>query len=218
MMKALWIIGGTIVAFAAGMGLMYVAVPAFAPEVAEQARAQADSLAARALAAADSAALAAAVPDSSTLVLPDSLAPARPDTLVAALRDSLDAARQTLDTLRTENTTLAAAIADLRAMQEAAEARRVEAAALGATLTRLEDKELKEVLAQLDLAVLEQLFAEASGRNRTRLLQALPPASTAQFVRRLMEDPGAEVPAEPVRSDTALAAPTMPAPTASANE
>lgn len=215
MKKAFLIIAGTLVAFAAGMALMYAAVPTFNPELAEQAQARADSLAALALAD-TTAALALA---SDTLALaPDSLRradtlAARPDTLVAALRDSLAATQQALALIRAENQALVDDTTALRARLAEAAAARVEAATLSATLSKLEDKALAGVLAQLDLGVLEALFAEASGRNRTRLLQALPPDFAARFVHRLMDGPAP--PPAPAVPDTALA--PIAAPTASAN-
>jgi Mg/Co/Ni transporter MgtE len=66
------------------------------------------------------------------------------------------------------------------------ERRREEASRMTGTLTKLEDKELSAVLEQLDLAVLETLYIEATGRNRTRLLQAMPAERAALVVRGLV--------------------------------
>lgn len=210
MMKALLMIGGTLVAFAAGMALMYVAVPSFKPELAELARVRADSLAAHALA--DSSALVA--PDT-LAAAPDTLTAARTDTLVAALRDSLAAARQAFSLLEKRNAALTADTTALRRRLADLTAQRAEAAQLSKTLTKLEDQALAGVLAQLDLAVLEALFAEASGRNRARLLQALSPDLAARFVRRMMDAPEAVSPTLPDTTATPAATPppvSAPAP------
>ena len=57
---------------------------------------------------------------------------------------------------------------------------------MSGTLTKLEDKELEAVLAELDQAMLESLYVEASARNRKRLLQSIPPERAALLVKGLM--------------------------------
>jgi hypothetical protein len=56
-------------------------------------------------------------------------------------------------------------------------------------LGKLEDKQLGNILAGLDLGVVEQLYAEVSGRDRSRLLQNLPPDRAARFVKMLISGP-----------------------------
>ena len=58
---------------------------------------------------------------------------------------------------------------------------------LNSTLSRLEDRDLAVVVEQLDEAVLEVLYTQSSGRNRTRLLQAMSPQVAASFVQRLVQ-------------------------------
>ncbi|NNF58193.1 MAG: hypothetical protein HKN04_08115, partial [Rhodothermaceae bacterium] len=107
--------------------------------------------------------------------------------LVGAQADSLIALglpTATTDSLRLLREQLAQAqaqipelLARLDALEQAAEAqvdRQARAQALSATLSRLEDTELRALLSRLDSDVLADLYAEASARNRTKLLQALP--------------------------------------------
>jgi len=53
---------------------------------------------------------------------------------------------------------------------------------LSATLTRIDDRQLAPILRELDMASLEVLYAESTGRNRTRLLQAMPAERAARFI------------------------------------
>lgn len=57
------------------------------------------------------------------------------------------------------------------------------AAELAATVTKLEDEALGEVVQRLDGRSFVRLYEAASARNRTRLLDALTPAQAAAFVR-----------------------------------
>ncbi|MFN3596095.1 MAG: hypothetical protein ACK41D_02350 [Rubricoccaceae bacterium] len=68
---------------------------------------------------------------------------------------------------------------------QARQDRQQRARELAATLPRLEDRELRSLLAQLDADVLVDIYAEASPRNRTRLLGALPAARGAALVERI---------------------------------
>ena len=67
------------------------------------------------------------------------------------------------------------------------------AAELAATVTKLEDDALGEVVQRLDGRSFVRLYEAASARNRTRLLDALTPAQDAAFVRHQLPG-GASVP------------------------
>ncbi len=58
---------------------------------------------------------------------------------------------------------------------------------LSATLTRMDDRELAPILRGLDQASLRVLFAESTGRNRTRILQAMPSDRAATFIDELVD-------------------------------
>ena len=69
---------------------------------------------------------------------------------------------------------------------------RAEATELSKTLVRLEDRELRQVLGELDLGTLEVLYGQVSLRNRIRLLQNMPPEKAASFIQQLTtNDPAA---------------------------
>lgn len=56
-------------------------------------------------------------------------------------------------------------------------------AELAATLTRMEDEALREIVQRLDGRSFVKLYHAASSRNQGRLLSALTPAQAAAFVR-----------------------------------
>jgi hypothetical protein len=102
------------------------------------------------------------------------------------LEDSVRVLLALIERTNQEKRTVEAELAGLRSRLQADEARKVEAAGLSSTLSRLEDRELQALLQQLDVRVLEILFVESSGRTRTRLLQSMPAERAARFVRNLV--------------------------------
>lgn len=104
-----------------------------------------------------------------------------------ALQDSLLIVQERVAALMQERATFLAQIEALREQLNQRQLQRAEVQELSTTLTKLEDRELSGVVAQLDGSVLEALFMEASTRNRTRLLQAMPAELAAQFVQRLVQ-------------------------------
>ncbi|MFQ5571126.1 MAG: hypothetical protein ACE5G0_15710 [Rhodothermales bacterium] len=204
-----------LLAFIVGLGGMYYAMPALAPERVEEAQAMLDSLAlADSLTSVERAGLedstattirsigqngdSPGVPDSSAVsdIQPDSSqhrvdaatdttdAPVEAD---AALQDSLAKYRSQVASLITEKSTLLAEIQTLKQQQGEQQARSVEVQELSTTLTKLEDKELAQIVEQLDMAILQDLYHKASSRNRARLLQAMQPQAAADFVRRMVQ-------------------------------
>ncbi len=111
----------------------------------------------------------------------------------AVLQDSVTVLQHSVEGLIQEKGAL---LEQLKALQEQFRDQQTQGAKaqeLSATLTKLEDKELAGVVEQLDMAVLEILYKQASGRNRARLLQAMPPQVAASFVQRLVQPTRAAV-------------------------
>ncbi|MEM1042270.1 MAG: hypothetical protein AAGI91_06520 [Bacteroidota bacterium] len=168
MRSILFIALGSVAAFVAGLAGTYVLMPIVAPDFVAAERMVADSLAADSLAA-DSLEAAALVAET------EAPTPASADSL-AALQRRLAEYEAQIGALQTE-------IGTTKAQQ-------AQARDLIATLIKLERDDLSAVLARLDFDVLALLYAEASARDRTRLLAALEPSRTAMFVRRLASQPG----------------------------
>ncbi|NNF59042.1 MAG: hypothetical protein HKN04_12480 [Rhodothermaceae bacterium] len=165
MRSILFIALGALAAFVASLLGTYVLMPIVAPAVVEAERLSADSLAADSLAA-DSALVA----DSLKLTEAPA-APSVPGDSIGVLRQRLAQYEAQIGALQTEI--------------GATKAQRAQASDLVTTLIKLEDRELSSVLARLDFDVLALLYAEASARDRARLLGALEPSRTALFVRRV---------------------------------
>ena len=158
------------------------------------------------LALTQSDSLAVTLPDSLAVTLPDSLADAGGAQDIsngaavvssdgasassegeAVLQDSVMVLQHSVEGLIQEKGAL---LEQLKVPQEQFQDQQTQGAKaqeLSTTLTKMEDKELAGVVEQLDLAVLEILYKQASGRNRTRLLQAMPPQVAASFVQRLVQ-------------------------------
>lgn len=166
--------------FVAGAAGTYFLMPIVAPERVAEARQYLDSL--DAVAVGDTARFA---PVDSALALMDS---AVVDTTSSALDGLAD------------STTLASADAEAPASataevsapsppdpaQGAAVAQAEQARELSNVIAKLEDPELRALVSNLDPDVLTVLYRESSARNKTRLLQAIPPERAAQFVRGLI--------------------------------
>ena len=141
------------------------------------------------------------------------------DSLIAlglptATTDSLRLLREQLAQAQAQIPEL---LARLDALEQAAEAqvdRRARAQALSATLSRLEEAELRALLSRLDADVLADLYAEASARNRTKLLQALPASRGAALVERIAAGDRRAIPLERAAVPPP---PTTPAPAAAPN-
>jgi flagellar motility protein MotE (MotC chaperone) len=101
------------------------------------------------------------------------------------MQDSLQALQRRLHEMNTAFTSLQGEAEGLVERVNDFETVQVQTEDLSKTLTKMEDKELRAIVQQLDPEVLATLYKQASGRNRTRLLQALPPTQAAQFVHRL---------------------------------
>lgn len=158
-------------------------------------------------------------PDSLAVMLPDSLVRAQPDSLAdagsaqdttrsvdelasdetttatedeTAIQDSLAVLQQRVEGLLLGERVHLEQIAELQVQLEAQQAQDDKIQQLNSTLSRLEDRDLADVVEQLDVAVLEVLYTQSSGRNRARLLQAMRPEVAARFVSNLVQ-PGRAV-------------------------
>lgn len=187
MKKAFLVAAVGVLCFSVGLVGTYFALPVVAPNAVEQS------------VPADSASTAAppdqpASPEpNQTEPTPSDSATASPDESLASfdavnevLRDSLQMMRDSMHTLASTSQTLERDVQELRDQVEALQAKRTKAADLAKTLTRLEDEELQAVLGELKMETHAILYEEATGRNRTRILQALPPDQAARLVNRMI--------------------------------
>lgn len=177
MKKSLMAIGVGLLAFSISMVGAYFAMPFVAPDVAEQASAR-DSLAPDSL---DEQAQLMALLDS--MNTDDAEALFAEQATVRRLRDSLATLH---DSLQSRTTTLQAQLEALQQRVTTLEDTQAKAADISETLTDLDLREMRAVLAPLDLTIYEALYAQTAGRNRTRLLQAMPPDKAAQLVDRIV--------------------------------
>lgn len=200
-------------AFAMGLAGVYFAMPMLSPGTVERVQIHLDSLASLGLV--DSLGFLPdgtnRPPDPLAVMLPDSLADAgsaqdstrSADSLASgetttaiedstAIQDSLAFLQRTLEGLLKEKGMLLAQVEALQEQSQNQQTQRTAAKELSATLAKLEDKELAGVVEQLDVAVLEIIYTQASGRNRARLLQAMRPEVAARFVSNLVQ-PGRAV-------------------------
>lgn len=228
-MKAIIAVVAFLGAFVAGVAGVYFAMPTFAPEKVERAKAHLDSLA-----LVDSLALAFSrgmVPDSTAMppgigampaTPPDSLGAAAPPAAAAlpgaetasaidpgseaappadtardtAVQDSLRLFQQRFEGLERDQQQLIEQIEALKQQLKDQQSHGTDVQELSATLSKLEDKDLAEVVEKLDMDVLRTLYLQASARNRTRLLKAMPSHAAAGFVRQLVHpNKAAEAPA-----------------------
>jgi hypothetical protein len=109
-----------------------------------------------------------------------------PAEMPPALKDSLASMRQRIQTLHTENQSLRRQLDEARKSTQTRATRASDVAGLTETLTKLDDKELRPILQQLDGDVLEQLYKSTSGRTQARLLKAMPADRAAGFVQNLV--------------------------------
>jgi hypothetical protein len=195
-----------ILSFVLGTAGIYLAMPSLAPSVVDSTRTGIDSLGGLlAQTPSDSVEHEAGGPQGSE-TLPDTLGPPdgaadhdslRIDTsapismasVESILSDSLRRTTGLVARLERENAALTTQLEGMSQKFDAYSAQQIDTAELGKSLSKLEDKQLGNILAGLDLGVVEQLYAEVSGRDRSRLLQNLPPDRAARFVKMLVSGP-----------------------------
>ena len=208
-----------LLSFLIGTVGLYVAMPRLAPTVVDSTRVKLDSLGlitvpqpetlATATAAvtekivisaADSAAFEAAV-QASLKARTDSLTQSY-TLIIGQLSDSLTAAAKMAQNLEQNSSALVAQLEELKKRKETVEAPKVEPTELVKSITKLDDDQLTNLLAGLDLSVIETLYMKSSARERTRLLQNMAPDRAAVFVRTLVKGPLPVTDATPVSDQT----------------
>ena len=107
--------------------------------------------------------------------------------IVARMRDSLGVATDSLLVLGQQRTDAQARIGALEVQLQEALGINESAAALAKTLSGLENKELEPILSGLDSNTLDQLYQQASARDKRRLLQSMPSERAAQLVQRALK-------------------------------
>ena len=130
-------------------------------------------------------------------------------SLPEASLDSLALLREQLALAQTQIPALLGRLTSLEEELQGQADRKARAEALSGTLSRLEDGELRALLMQLDADVLTDLYTEASPRNRTKLLQALPARRGAALVERIASGDRRPIPVEV--PSAAAPATTLPA-------
>ena len=177
-------------AFLFGLVSVYLAMPSVAPDVVAETQQRVGPLSLFSPAAGDSLLL----PGAPYRTTPDSvlIAQARAEvenTLGQALQDSMQAQHDRLAEAEARSGELHTRIEALREEIGALELKRMQVVSLSTTLTRLEEDELGDIVQQLDPGVLRLLYESASGRKRTRLLQAMSPDQAAAFVENVVVAP-----------------------------
>lgn len=199
MKKAMIAVLVTMVSFAAGLAGMYLTMPQVAPDVVAEARPDSTAAPSSQVEPPASSQTIAQLPDSTsqsadssmTQDMLDSLQAKQPSpqAITQTLRDSINALHTQLLSEREEKSALDEELANLQKKLSALQHEQARAKELSGTLAKLEIRELEEVIKQIDMQVLERLYNEASGRDRKRLLQALPPAQAARFVNKIVTEP-----------------------------
>jgi septal ring factor EnvC (AmiA/AmiB activator) len=175
------ILGSALAAFAvAVVGALFV-LPMVAPNAVSD-------LSADSTQAADSTALASASPADSLGGVSADSSRSRADSAstLAALRDSLSTLRDQLESTQATTTSLRSQTDSLRSALAAAETQQVQTEDLSSALLNMERRELAALLGKVEMDVLRTLYGEATGRSRTRLLQAMTPDRAAQFVNQMV--------------------------------
>ncbi|WP_263821077.1 kinesin [Salinibacter sp.] len=185
----LLIAGAALGAFAVALLGAYLLMPSIAPETAGV---SADSLDA----SGRDTTRQASLPGDTTAMSSDTTATraSRDSTrvassLVSRLRDSLTVVGQLQDSLRAlkEQLRTAEAEADtLQAQITSLESREAKVGELKDALLGMGRRELATVLANVNMAVLKELYQRTSGRTRTQLLTAISAERTAQFVNQVV--------------------------------
>ncbi len=104
-----------------------------------------------------------------------------------AVVDSTAIFRRLLASVREENKGLKSRLEDLQRQVDSLQARQVKASDVASTLTKLEDRELSNIVQQLDLELVNLLYQHASPKNQSRLLAAMPADRAARLVRNLIK-------------------------------
>lgn len=170
-----------LVLFAAGAAGTYFLMPAIAPEDVIVARRYSDSI--RAVLDSADARMRPAAIGADSLAAPVAAALGA-DSLAAPADPALPLGdTSAADALAAEPEPLPGP--DAAALAEA-EAEAERARELAGVLVKLDESELRALIAHLDADVLQAVYQQASARGKTKLLQAIPPEKAALFVRALV--------------------------------
>ena len=183
MKSILTLLGGTALAFTIGLVVTYLALPLIAPSLADRDLEGSGLFAADATAPLEDAEnrLADQPEDSLALLITEQ------EALIETLRDSLATAMNRLHAAEAMEMSLAGQLEQLRQRERAAAARRMEAAQLASSLARLDVRERRDLIGQLDPDVLQKIYIEASPRSRMLLLEAMEPEGAAGLVGLLIQ-------------------------------
>ncbi len=185
----LLIAGAALGAFAVALLGAYLLMPSIAPETAGV---SADSLDASGR---DTTRQASLPGDTTAMASDTTAAQASRDSmrvassLVSRLRDSLTVVGQLQDSLRTLKEQLRTTEAEADTLQvqlTSLESREAKVDELKDALLGMGRRELATVLANVNMAVLKELYQRTSGRTRTQLLTAISAERTAQFVNQVV--------------------------------
>lgn len=102
------------------------------------------------------------------------------DMQIQALRDSIDTLNGRLAETKETTDTLRSKLAD-------ADAEQAKVNELSDALMEMRQRNLGNLLKDVDMSVLKTLYRETSGQARTRLLQSMAPGKAAQFVNQVVE-------------------------------
>jgi|GEM_PF-2026017 len=108
---------------------------------------------------------------------------------ISLLLDSLRITNKRLDKAESEQIALHSNLDALNSRLSKLEGQRVSVKDLSATIPKLEDKDLSAVLSRLDLSIVSMLYTEATGKNRSRILQGLSSDRAALLVNYLIKKP-----------------------------
>lgn len=193
-----------VLSFVLSTAAIYLAMPSLAPELVESTRTRLDSLGLLSHVSDTTGAFVASDASMRDVGADTAGAPHKagePDSAYTAnspgsmlsigriLSDSLRHTRQLLAEFRAQNAALSLEIAALQEALDERASQQFETSELGKSLGKVEDKQLTNILAGLDLSVVEMLYAEASAKERSRLLQQMPPDRAARFVQMLVNVP-----------------------------
>jgi len=202
MKKALIAVGVVLISFIIGFLAIYFTVPMISPERYVQAQLMVDSLRQQQSVEllGDSAIVTAQIKGSlssndslggpvvgANSVLKEELA--SHEETISKLRDSLRLATQRLDEAEVQQAKMRKIVDAMNKRLESIEAQRVEIKDLSSTIPKLEDKDLSALLSRLDLNVLGMLYTEATGKNRSRILQSLTSERAALLVNYIIKGP-----------------------------
>ncbi len=193
-----------VLSFVLGTAGIYLAMPTIAPAVVDSTRIRLDSLGLLPMTPEDSVKRGMKQPAAKSIHFDPSTHAAASDssdslqtrplpsgpTIEVPLEDSLRRTLNVMNNLDTDNAALMAKIEELSGRLEELESQHADAAELSKSLSKIEDRQLAGILADLDMNVVEKLYMQASARDRPRLLQNLPPDRASLFVTTLV-DPAA---------------------------